>query len=494
MGQCGSTEPVTQLIDTLVHVPLFSALGDPALRALAAQFRSIHVLAGEVIFREGDQGDSYFVIQEGSVAVTALGKNGELQHLAEWYAPHSFGEIALLRDGSKRTATVVAKEDSMLLVLTKRRFNRLASKPWMDTIRARMQTLANHRMSLFLKEISFLSKIDDAQLEVLGSLFTYERTPRGCAVTCSRWLAQGVTPVPHPPPARTTIVRENQPADAFYIISRGRASVTTAGEVEGAGEGAWSGRVACPSQLAGPNGEEVLLGDLDEGSYFGEMALLANTPRTATVTATDTCMLLVLQRKEFRNFLKMVPNAREHLEVLMRQRAVTNLRDLDVPLFRGMQESQLQMLGKLCESVTFKKGTLIALQGLEGDAFYVVTNGHADVYEQGTTAPDGITRGASDAQAAAAVLNAQLARSRPLSMVARRQKDTSALGTRVCRLKPGDFFVRRARSPRRAGPPPARGARARSACCWGPREQRQSSPAGTAPCCASERLRSSSCL
>ncbi|CAN5555377.1 N/A [soil metagenome] len=50
------------------------------------------------------------------------------------------------------------------------------------------------------------------------------------------------------------------------------------------------------------------LADLGPGSFFGELALLANVPRTATVTATTACRLLVMGRREFRALLADHPS------------------------------------------------------------------------------------------------------------------------------------------------------------------------------------------
>lgn len=127
------------------------------------------------------------------------------------------------------------------------------------------------------------------------------------------------------------------------------------------------------------------------------MALLANTPRTATVTAQDTCMLLCLSRDSFNNFLKMVPDARRHLEVMMRQRAAGSLKTVNCPLFQSMAEPQLKLLANLCESVTVEAGHVFFRQGEAANAFYVITLGTAEVRHE----PNLPTAAASDAGGAA---------------------------------------------------------------------------------------------
>ncbi|MBQ6341715.1 MAG: cyclic nucleotide-binding domain-containing protein, partial [Anaerolineaceae bacterium] len=66
---------------------------------------------GDVIFHEGDNGDSFFQIESGKVAViTDYGKENEKQ-LTEMEAGQFFGELAAV-EGYHRSATVIAAEDN----------------------------------------------------------------------------------------------------------------------------------------------------------------------------------------------------------------------------------------------------------------------------------------------------------------------------------------------------------------------------------------------
>ncbi|HUY97981.1 MAG TPA: MFS transporter [Verrucomicrobiae bacterium] len=100
----------------LRRLPLFQALPEPVLEALAQHLTERRVAAGEVVVRAGDVGDLYYAIESGSVAVT----DGE-RLLATQGPGEGFGEIALLRDVS-RTATVTAKTDTVLLSVDRDEF------------------------------------------------------------------------------------------------------------------------------------------------------------------------------------------------------------------------------------------------------------------------------------------------------------------------------------------------------------------------------------
>jgi MFS family permease len=95
----------------LGSTPIFAPLPGAALEHLASRLVPLRVDAGTVIVREGDPGDRFYIVVEGTVDVTQ-----EDAHLTVLEAGGYFGEIALLRDVS-RTATVVAETAVVLYAL-----------------------------------------------------------------------------------------------------------------------------------------------------------------------------------------------------------------------------------------------------------------------------------------------------------------------------------------------------------------------------------------
>jgi CRP-like cAMP-binding protein len=88
----------------------------PSIEQLARGLESIDVPAGHVVFKQGDVGDHYFVIESGEVDVI-----GDGQVVATLGPGVGFGEIALLRR-IRRTATVRATSDLRLKALRSDRF------------------------------------------------------------------------------------------------------------------------------------------------------------------------------------------------------------------------------------------------------------------------------------------------------------------------------------------------------------------------------------
>jgi MFS family permease len=102
----------TRALDLLRAVALFQPLGPPQLEIVARRTRWLTVERGEVVIREGDPGDAYYVIESGQLSVSQAGRH--LRNMT--MRGDGFGEIALLRD-IPRTATVTAVGPSVLLML-----------------------------------------------------------------------------------------------------------------------------------------------------------------------------------------------------------------------------------------------------------------------------------------------------------------------------------------------------------------------------------------
>jgi MFS family permease len=106
-----ATAPNATELRVLASVPIFAPLPGASLEHLAARLVPLRLGPGEVIVREGDAGDRFYIVVEGEVEVSQYDRV-----VSELGPGGYFGEIALLRD-VPRTATVTARTDVVLYAL-----------------------------------------------------------------------------------------------------------------------------------------------------------------------------------------------------------------------------------------------------------------------------------------------------------------------------------------------------------------------------------------
>src|SRR6476469_11060584 len=120
------------------------------------------------------------------------------------------------------------------------------------------------------------------------------------------------------------IVKQGEPANAFYILISGRARVV---------------------KLGANNGEEIVLATLKPGDSFGEAALSEGGTRSATVRCSTAVEALRLDRSDFLQLAEETPELKHHLEITARHRALhgflyefSNFGRLPVPALRSLVE------------------------------------------------------------------------------------------------------------------------------------------------------------
>lgn len=110
------------------------------------------------------------------------------------------------------------------------------------------------------------------------------------------------------------------------------------------------------------------------GTTFGELALMYNTPRAATVVATEACKLWCIEREVFRSLI---------LSTYMRKRASVEQVLSTVPLLQSMHDTERGTLADAFDEHSFAAGSAIITEGDEGNAFYIVVDGEAVATQRG---------------------------------------------------------------------------------------------------------------
>jgi CRP/FNR family transcriptional regulator, cyclic AMP receptor protein len=140
--------------------------------------------------------------------------------------------------------------------------------------------MAHEQNKAFLRRVPLLASINELQLDQLAAASVRKNYPRG-----------------------RTIVAEGEPSQSLYILLSGRAKV----------------------QRSDSEGKEVILAVITAGEFFGEMSLIDDAPRSASVITLESCDFMAITKDVFKDMLFQSP---EMCWFIMRG-MVRRLRDAD---------------------------------------------------------------------------------------------------------------------------------------------------------------------
>lgn len=106
--------------------------------------------------------------------------------------------------------------------------------------------------------------------------------------------------------------------------------------------------------------------EVSDGASFGELALLYNSPRAATVAATTSAQLWQLDRRTFRHII-----AHSSAQQLSECKAALRR----VPLLEALSEAEIGKVAAAVQLVTFRTGETIIKKGTVGAVFYIIKEG-----------------------------------------------------------------------------------------------------------------------
>lgn len=232
---------------------LFSHLDDDqSTQVLGALQEKPIPTKGIKVIQQGDVGDYFYVVESGSfdIYVNPSGKleagpDGLGNKVGTVGTGGSFGELALMYN-APRAATVISNEQSTLWALDRVTFRRIL----MDSAFQRRRMYEG-----FLEEV-----------ELLKTLTPYERSKIADALETKKY------------PPGTTIIKEGDVGESFYILESGEAEVYK-------------------------RGVDQPVKRYNKGDYFGELALLNDAPRAASVVSATEVKVATLGKNGFQRLL-----------------------------------------------------------------------------------------------------------------------------------------------------------------------------------------------
>lgn len=249
----------------LADIPLFSRLAAAEQQALASASEHRTYGANAEIVRQGEPGECFFAIRSGEVSVELEAPSGLRVEVARLGPGDAFGETALL-EREPRTATVRALRETEVVALHREAFERVRTGLEAEEVTAILRATATLRTSPLFQRLS------SDRLSALALRLEPRRVKAGEAV-----------------------VREGEAGQEFFLVSEGTAEVLDA------------------------DGRHIA--ELSRGDHFGEIALLRDTPRVATVRAKSDLLLLSLDKRTFLSAMAADLALSTELETIAAERA-----------------------------------------------------------------------------------------------------------------------------------------------------------------------------
>ncbi|MCP4499853.1 MAG: cyclic nucleotide-binding domain-containing protein [Deltaproteobacteria bacterium] len=127
------------------------------------------------------------------------------------------------------------------------------------------------------------------------------------------------------------------------------------------------------------SGDEVQLAELSDGAFFGEMSLLSDAPRSATVTAVESTMLFEISKELLGEITTSYPTVTQVMRRFHKNRLLTNLLRTS-PIFAPFSATDKKALIKKFKSRPVQPGQLLLTKDKPGDGLYVLLNGRCEVF------------------------------------------------------------------------------------------------------------------
>uniref|UniRef100_A0A0G4G639 Cyclic nucleotide-binding domain-containing protein n=1 Tax=Chromera velia CCMP2878 TaxID=1169474 RepID=A0A0G4G639_9ALVE len=243
----GTKERLRKMVPECNQV-LFSKLSPQKLEDIVDAMFEVKVPEGKDLIKQGEEGDNFYLVFDGEFDIFVSRDERGPQKVMTAGPGKSFGELALMYF-VPRAATVTATRDSVCWALSRYAFQHL--------IVAGEQQQQN-------KYEAFISSVP-----VFDALNKYEKMQLAEALRPEE-IAEG-----------TMIIKQGDPGNDMYILEEGEA-------------------VALLSKDGKPPVEVM---QYKTGSYFGELAIIGEQPRAASVQAKTACKLLSISRAAFTRIL-----------------------------------------------------------------------------------------------------------------------------------------------------------------------------------------------
>jgi len=334
----------------LKKVPLLTRFTDDERALLGGVLEKQAFKEGEIIVKQGDIGHGFYIIIEGEGLVTRVepsDPSSEPTAIGELKKGDHFGEAALIND-SERGATVTAKgnmtawyldRDAFVFLFTPERLHVQFAKRGAVSAEV-VQIDANKRYST-VAPVGATKEKDAKARKLIMSAIKGNLLFEGLSVEHKNLIIDQMwkTEVKQ----GTSVIEQGDRGDNVYVVEDGTFDIYV---------------------KAGDTQRKVAV--RGKGTCFGELALMYNAPRAATVTAATDCWVWAVDRFTFRRILANVSDGQlhEYEEFL-----------INVELLAPLSGRERAKIAEALEEVEFAPGEDIVKQGEQGDTMFILRHG-----------------------------------------------------------------------------------------------------------------------
>ncbi|XP_076304122.1 cAMP-dependent protein kinase type II regulatory subunit-like isoform X3 [Tachypleus tridentatus] len=237
-----------RLGEAVENILLFRSLDEQQMQQVLDAIFEKKVKPGQVVIRQGDDGDYFYVVQNGVYNIYVSTEAEKNKLMGTYENSGSFGELALMYN-MPRAATIEAATEGSLWVMSRQVFRKIVLK------------------SAFKKRKEYETLLE--KVPMLQSLEPYERMNL-CDALMPKTYTDG-----------EIIIKQGDAADGMYFVEEGMVRIVMMSESD----------------------EEKELSRLTKGQYFGELALVTHKPRAASAYAIGNVRLAFLDVHAFERLL-----------------------------------------------------------------------------------------------------------------------------------------------------------------------------------------------
>ena len=270
------------------RTPLFSDLTRDELFTVIGKVKHQIISPGVFVFQEGDRGDSIYIVVSGELDIIARDKKGNNVVLATLKEGDFFGEFGFFSN-ARREASVRATTPASILEIV---------KSDIDDIIARHKRVAQVLFNFYKERV-----VD--RLMALSPIFE-PLTPADRKAILARLSSEKFE-------QDANVVNQGEIGDTMYLIKEGKVKV-------------W---------VDDPQKGKIVMAVLEEGDFFGEIALATSRPRVANCTAVTNTELVLFSRPMIKDILVKYPDIKKLLEGVIKERVS------DVIKAKGLQSAAL---------------------------------------------------------------------------------------------------------------------------------------------------------